>query len=76
MEVAPSHVVVTDMTDGGARRGIDIEAGLLAEFAAAGFAHIVGGCCGTPPEHIRAIARAVAGVPRRRLPQPAARLPA
>ena len=50
--------------------------GLLEEFARAGFVNIVGGCCGTTPEHIRAIARAVAGVPPRRLPQPAAREPA
>ena len=32
-------------------------AGLLGEFADAGLVNIVGGCCGTTPEHIRAIAR-------------------
>jgi homocysteine S-methyltransferase len=32
-------------------------------------ARIVGGCCGTTPEHIRAIAEAVRGLPPRRLPQ-------
>uniref|UniRef100_H2Y1G0 Methionine synthase n=1 Tax=Ciona intestinalis TaxID=7719 RepID=H2Y1G0_CIOIN len=31
----------------------------LAEFAASGLVNIVGGCCGTTPEHIRAIANAV-----------------
>jgi 5-methyltetrahydrofolate--homocysteine methyltransferase len=42
-------------------------AGLLGEFAQAGLLNIVGGCCGTTPEHVRAIARAVAGVaPRAR----------
>ena len=34
---------------------------LLGEFADAGLVNIVGGCCGTTPEHIRAIAEAVAG---------------
>ena len=36
-------------------------AGMLAEFADAGLVNIVGGCCGTTPAHIRAIAEAVAG---------------
>ncbi|MBX9790916.1 MAG: methionine synthase [Pirellulales bacterium] len=35
-------------------------AGVLGEFAAAGWLNIVGGCCGTTPDHIRAIAGAVA----------------
>ena len=34
--------------------------GSLGEFAESGFLNIVGGCCGTTPDHIRAIARAVA----------------
>ncbi len=34
----------------------------LREFAASGFVNIVGGCCGTTPEHIEAIARGVAGL--------------
>jgi 5-methyltetrahydrofolate--homocysteine methyltransferase len=40
-------------------------AGVLGEFAASGFVNIVGGCCGTTPEHIAAIAKAVDGVPPR-----------
>jgi 5-methyltetrahydrofolate--homocysteine methyltransferase len=41
-------------------------AAMLAEFADAGLVNVVGGCCGTTPEHIRAIAEAVAGkAPRR-----------
>jgi 5-methyltetrahydrofolate--homocysteine methyltransferase len=40
-------------------------AGLLGEYARAGLVNIVGGCCGTTPEHIAAIAEAVAGVPPR-----------
>src|SRR5688500_1681318 len=41
---------------------------LLRDFAASGFANIVGGCCGTTPEHIAAIAAAVDGVAARPLP--------
>jgi 5-methyltetrahydrofolate--homocysteine methyltransferase len=40
---------------------------LLREFAQAGFVNLVGGCCGTTPEHIRAIAVAVRDMPPRRL---------
>jgi 5-methyltetrahydrofolate--homocysteine methyltransferase len=32
---------------------------LLEEFARSGFLNIAGGCCGTTPEHIAAIARKV-----------------
>ena len=35
---------------------------LLGEFATSGFVNIVGGCCGTTPDPIRAIAQAVSGV--------------
>ena len=44
-------------------------AGLLEEWARDGLINIVGGCCGTTPEHIRAIARAVAKYKPRRLPK-------
>ena len=43
-------------------------AGLLAEFAEAGLVNVVGGCCGTTPAHIRAIAEAVRGKPPRKPP--------
>jgi 5-methyltetrahydrofolate--homocysteine methyltransferase len=52
----------------------DMMAALLGEFAAAGLINIVGGCCGTTPEHIRAIARAVAGKPPRAVPEITPRL--
>ncbi len=42
----------------------------LGEFAASGFLNIVGGCCGTTPDHIRAIAAAVEKFPPRTLPTP------
>src|SRR5216683_492597 len=41
---------------------------LLGEFAAAGLVNIVGGCCGTTPEHIAEIARAVDGKAPRQIP--------
>jgi 5-methyltetrahydrofolate--homocysteine methyltransferase len=42
---------------------------LLGEFASAGLVNMVGGCCGTTPAHIRAIAEAVAGMPPRAIPE-------
>src|SRR5262249_53703887 len=42
---------------------------LIGEFAAAGLVNIVGGCCGTTPAHIRAIARAVDGKAPRAVPE-------
>src|SRR6266508_1649186 len=42
--------------------------GLLGEFAGAGLVNIVGGCCGTTPDHIRMIAERVRGVHRREIP--------
>ena len=46
----------------------------LGEFAETGLVNIVGGCCGTTPEHIRAIARAVEGKPPRPMPEITPRL--
>jgi len=43
---------------------------VLGEFARAGFLNMVGGCCGTTPEHIAAIGKAMEGV-RPRPPSPA-----
>ena len=41
---------------------------VLREFAQAGLLNLVGGCCGTTPDHIRAIAEAVRGLPPRQRP--------
>src|SRR5881409_1892126 len=43
---------------------------VLGEFARNGWLNIVGGCCGTTPEHIRAIANAVRGLKPRAIPRP------
>ena len=42
----------------------------VREWAEQGIVNIVGGCCGTTPEHIRAIAEAVRDFPPRALPTP------
>ncbi len=42
---------------------------LLGEFADAGLVNVVGGCCGTTPDHIAAIAKAVAGKKPRAVPE-------
>ncbi len=44
---------------------------VLGEFAANGWVNLVGGCCGSTPAHIAAIARAVRGCAPRALPQAA-----
>jgi 5-methyltetrahydrofolate--homocysteine methyltransferase len=44
-------------------------AAALGEWARAGLVNVVGGCCGTAPAHIRAIARAVEGVAPRVVPE-------
>ncbi|MCV6624327.1 MAG: methionine synthase [Cellvibrionaceae bacterium] len=41
---------------------------VVEEFAASGFVNIIGGCCGTTPAHIKAIADAVAKHPARKIP--------
>ncbi len=47
-------------------------AALIGEFARSGLLNIVGGCCGTTPAHIAAIAAVVANVAPRKLPTPIA----
>jgi 5-methyltetrahydrofolate--homocysteine methyltransferase len=53
----------------------DETAALLRDFAESGFVNILGGCCGTTPEHIAAVGRAVATLPPRRIPDPGSRIP-
>jgi 5-methyltetrahydrofolate--homocysteine methyltransferase len=54
----------------------DFMAEQIAEYARSGFVNLVGGCCGTVPEHIKLIAEAVAGYKPRQIPdvQPYLRL--
>ena len=41
---------------------------ILREFATSGFLNLLGGCCGTTPAHVRAMAQAVTDVAPRRIP--------
>lgn len=41
----------------------------IQEWAQSGFLNMVGGCCGTTPEHIRQMARVVDGLKPRALPE-------
>ena len=50
------------------RRAARRDGALLREFAASGLVNIVGGCCGTTPDHIAAVRKAVDGVAPRPLP--------
>ncbi len=52
----------------------DFMAREIGAYARDGFVNIVGGCCGTTPEHIAAIADAVAGLTPRPIPDPPRRL--
>lgn len=47
----------------------DTMAKQIREWAQAGFLNIVGGCCGTMPQHIAAMSRAVEGLAPRKLPE-------
>jgi len=49
--------------------GPEIMSTQLREWAQAGLVNIVGGCCGTTPAHIRAIAEAVSGITPRQVPE-------
>jgi 5-methyltetrahydrofolate--homocysteine methyltransferase len=46
----------------------------LGEFARSGLVNVVGGCCGTTPDHVRAIAKAVEGVAPRHVPEVAPKM--
>ncbi len=41
----------------------------IEDFAASGLVNIIGGCCGTTPDHIRAMANAVKQLPTRKIPE-------
>ena len=47
----------------------EVTSRIIQEFTEAGFVNIVGGCCGTVPSHIEAIADAVADLPPRIIPK-------
>jgi len=53
---------------GGYDEAPETTGGLIHDWAEQGLVNAVGGCCGTTPDHIRAIARAVEGLPPRKIP--------
>ena len=55
----PNAGLPNPMSETGFDETPEVTAGLIEEFARSGFVNIVGGCCGTTPEHIAAIARRV-----------------
>ena len=63
----PNAGLPNPMSDTGFDETPEVTSRLLHDFAAEGLVNIVGGCCGTTPEHIGAIRDAVGGVARRRL---------
>jgi 5-methyltetrahydrofolate--homocysteine methyltransferase len=67
--VYPNAGLPNPMSDTGFDETPEITSSLLAEFAHSGFVNIAGGCCGTTPEHIAAIARAVKSLPPRAIPE-------
>jgi 5-methyltetrahydrofolate--homocysteine methyltransferase len=56
----PNAGLPNPMSDTGFDETPDVTARLLHEFAADGLVNIVGGCCGTTPDHVQAIVSAVA----------------
>jgi 5-methyltetrahydrofolate--homocysteine methyltransferase len=55
----PNAGLPNPMSDTGFDETPDVTSRLLREFAAEGLVNIVGGCCGTTPQHIEAIAQSV-----------------
>lgn len=63
----PNAGLPNPMSDTGFDETPDVTSRLLHEFAADGLVNIVGGCCGTTPDHIAAIGQEVAALPGRRI---------
>lgn len=63
----PNAGLPNPMSETGFDETPEVTGGLMEEFAKSGFLNIVGGCCGTTPEHIAAIAKHVSAYrPRHR----------
>ena len=66
----PNAGLPNPMSETGFDETPEVTAGLLEDFARSGFLNIAGGCCGTTPEHIAAIAGKVSAYRPRRLHEP------
>ncbi|HZW47725.1 MAG TPA: dihydropteroate synthase, partial [Microvirga sp.] len=76
MCVYPNAGLPNPMAETGFDETPDVTSSLLKEFAQSGFVNIAGGCCGTTPQHIAAIAKEIEGLTPRKVPviKPAMRL--
>jgi len=63
----PNAGLPNPMSDTGFDETPDVTSRLVREFAQEGLVNIVGGCCGTTPDHIGAISQAVSPLPTRSL---------
>jgi 5-methyltetrahydrofolate--homocysteine methyltransferase len=64
----PNAGLPNPMSDTGFDETPDVTSNLLKEFAQAALVNLAGGCCGTTPEHIAEIAKALADVKPRQWP--------
>ncbi|HEY4542255.1 MAG TPA: homocysteine S-methyltransferase family protein, partial [Noviherbaspirillum sp.] len=67
--IYPNAGLPNPMSDTGFDETPDVTASLLQDFAESGFVNVAGGCCGTTPDHIQAIAEVVAKIKPRVLPE-------
>ena len=67
--VYPNAGLPNPMSDTGFDETPADTSALLEEFARAGLVNMAGGCCGTTPEHIQAIAEKVSSLPSRVVPE-------
>lgn len=66
--IYPNAGLPNPMSDTGFDETPEVTSSLVKEFAASGFINIAGGCCGTTPAHIAAIAKAIQDLPPRNIP--------
>jgi 5-methyltetrahydrofolate--homocysteine methyltransferase len=64
----PNAGLPNPLSETGYDESPEYTAKVIREFATSGFLNIAGGCCGTTPAHIKAIAEALKDVPPRRVP--------
>ncbi|QRX84846.1 methionine synthase [Glaciimonas sp. PAMC28666] len=67
--IYPNAGLPNPMSDTGFDETPDVTSSLLKDFAESGFVNIAGGCCGTTPDHIKAIADTVANIAPRQVPE-------
>jgi 5-methyltetrahydrofolate--homocysteine methyltransferase len=65
--IYPNAGLPNPMADTGFDETPDVTSSLLKDFAESGFVNIAGGCCGTTPEHIKAIAEIAANIAPRQI---------